>query len=72
MRVVVIGAGLAGLSTSLELARRGHEVVVVERHAGVAAEGSFANGGLLATQHLAAWGAPAWPVRLWGGVSGPG
>lgn len=72
MKVLVIGAGLAGLSTSLELARRGHQVCVIERHAGVAAEGSFANGGLLASSYLAAWGAPGWPTRCLDGVGGPG
>src|SRR4051812_46444769 len=29
-RVVVLGAGLAGLAAAFELARRGHEVVVLE------------------------------------------
>ena len=34
MRVVVVGAGLGGLSAACHLAGRGHEVVVVEREAG--------------------------------------
>jgi glycine/D-amino acid oxidase-like deaminating enzyme len=36
-RVVIIGAGIAGLSTAAALARRGREVVVVEREALVGA-----------------------------------
>ena len=32
-RAVVIGGGLGGLATALELKRRGYEVVVLERHA---------------------------------------
>lgn len=32
-RVVVVGGGLGGLASALELKRRGYEVVVLERHA---------------------------------------
>jgi D-amino-acid dehydrogenase len=42
MRIAVIGAGMAGVTTAYELAREGHEVTVFERRGGVAAEGSFA------------------------------
>ena len=47
MRVAVIGAGIVGVTTAHELALQGHEVVVFERQSSVAAEGSFADGGLL-------------------------
>lgn len=57
MRMAVIGAGLAGVSTALELALDGHEVSVFERRSGVAVEGSFAPGGWQATDWLAACGA---------------
>jgi len=42
MRIAVIGAGLAGVTTAYELARDGHEVTVYERRGSIAAEGSFA------------------------------
>lgn len=42
MRIAVIGAGLAGVTTAFELTRDGHEVIVYERRGGIAAEGSFA------------------------------
>lgn len=42
MRIAVIGAGLAGVTTAFELTRDGHEVIVFERRGGIAAEGSFA------------------------------
>lgn len=42
MRIAVIGAGLAGVTTAYELARDGHEVTVFERRGGIAAQGSFA------------------------------
>ena len=46
--VLVIGGGLAGLSTALELAQRGAKVVVVNRDGGESA--SLAAGGMLAPQ----------------------
>ncbi len=48
MRVAVIGAGLAGVTTAYELARDGHEVIVYERRGSIAAEGSFAPACVLA------------------------
>ena len=48
MRIAIIGAGLTGVCTALELALNGHEVHVIERRHAVAAEGSFAPAGLSA------------------------
>ncbi|MFO1339430.1 MAG: FAD-dependent oxidoreductase [Burkholderiaceae bacterium] len=42
MRIAVIGAGLAGVTTAYELSRDGHDVAVYERRGSIAAEGSFA------------------------------
>ena len=65
MRIAVIGAGLAGVTTAYELALDGHDVLVLDQASGIASEGSFANGGLVAPAYLAAWGAPGLPRRLW-------
>ena len=43
MKVVVLGAGIIGISTAWHLLARGHEVTVVERQADAALETSFAN-----------------------------
>jgi glycine oxidase len=49
MRVTVIGAGVAGLACALELAERGAEVEVLERHTGLEGAGcSWFAGGMLA------------------------
>ena len=41
MKVCVLGAGLAGVTTAWELARDGHEVVVLDREPEVASGASF-------------------------------
>lgn len=58
MRVVVMGAGLAGVTTAWMLARDGHEVVVIEREPQVAAAASFANGGIIAPSRAFPWPGP--------------
>lgn len=58
MRIAVVGAGLVGVCTAWELAADGHDLVVFERHDSVAAESSFAPGGVLAP---GAFFDTAWP-----------
>ncbi len=48
MKVAVVGAGVVGVATAHELACSGHEVTVIERRSGVAAEASFAQAGVAA------------------------
>ena len=45
--VVVIGAGITGVTTAYELSLLGYQVTVVDRHLFPAMETSFANGGQL-------------------------
>ncbi len=58
MKVAIIGGGLAGVQTAWFLLRDGHQVTLVERHGELAAEASFANGGLLTPSHAAPWNSP--------------
>jgi len=58
MKVIVLGAGVIGVTTAYELARDGHEVTVIEQREGVGLETSFANGGQLAANHAEPWAAP--------------
>ncbi|SDW00009.1 D-amino acid dehydrogenase [Marinobacter mobilis] len=45
MHIVVIGAGVVGVTSAYALARRGHQVTVVERLEGAGLETSFGNAG---------------------------
>ena len=47
MRIVVLGAGVVGTAAAWWLARDGHEVTVVERHAEPAQGTSYSNAGLV-------------------------
>jgi len=58
LRIVIVGAGIVGVTTAYELALQGHEVTVYERRGSVASEASFANGGLLAPGLVAPLAAP--------------
>jgi D-amino-acid dehydrogenase len=64
LRVAIIGAGIIGVTTAYELANDGHEVIVYEQHASVAAETSFANAGMLAPGYVTPWAAPGMPSKL--------
>ncbi|MEX0758347.1 MAG: FAD-dependent oxidoreductase, partial [Tistlia sp.] len=64
MRIAVLGAGLAGVTSAYRLARDGHEVVVVDRGEGAANFTSFANAGLVAPGHAYAWSSPRAPGML--------
>lgn len=58
MRIIVVGAGLLGLTTAYFLRRHGAEVLVVERQAGPGLETSFANGGMLHASQANPWNEP--------------
>ena len=64
MRVVVLGAGVIGVTTAWGLSSYGHEVTVIERHAAPARETSFANGGQLSVSHAEPWANPRAPLQI--------
>jgi D-amino-acid dehydrogenase len=59
MKVIILGAGVAGVASAWYLWRDGHEVTVLERNAGVALETSFANGGQLSYSYVAPLASPS-------------
>ena len=58
MKVLVLGAGVVGVTTAYELLRDGHEVVVLERESAPAEGASHANAGLIVPGDALAWGSP--------------
>ena len=58
MRIVVIGAGLLGLTTAWNLRQHGCEVTVIDRADGPGRETSFANGGMLHASQANPWNEP--------------
>jgi D-amino-acid dehydrogenase len=55
---IVVGGGLAGVSSLFALARRGIDALLVERRDGLALETSFANGGMLTPSSSDPWSSP--------------
>ena len=55
MKVVVMGAGLAGVTTAWYLAKEGHEVVVIDREREVAAVASYSTTGIVAASRAYPW-----------------
>lgn len=59
MKVIVLGAGVVGVTSAWYLAQAGHEVTVVERRREAGMETSFANGGQISAGHAEPWAQPA-------------
>jgi D-amino-acid dehydrogenase len=55
MKVIVLGAGIIGVSTAWHLAERGHDVTVVDRQSGAAMETSFANAAQISVSYCEPW-----------------
>ncbi|MFT4047410.1 MAG: D-amino acid dehydrogenase [Solimonas sp.] len=64
MKVLVMGGGVIGVATAWYLTKAGHEVVVLERNAGVARETSFGNGGQISVIHAEPWANPSAPLKM--------
>ncbi|WP_374646257.1 D-amino acid dehydrogenase [Tabrizicola sp.] len=63
MKVVVLGAGVIGVTSAWYLARAGHEVTVIDRQPAPALETSFANAGEISPGYASPWAAPGIPVK---------
>ena len=64
MNVIVLGAGLLGVTSAYFLRQHGHDVTVVDRQATPAAETSFANGGQISVSHAEPWANPSAPFKV--------
>ncbi len=65
MKILVLGAGVIGVTTAYYLAKDGHQVTVIDRQPQAACETSFANASLIAPAHAYAWASPKAPGILW-------
>ncbi|MDH4480777.1 MAG: D-amino acid dehydrogenase [Rhodoferax sp.] len=63
MNIIVLGAGIIGISTAWHLAERGHRVTVVERQSGAALETSFANAGQISVSYCEPWANREAPLK---------
>ncbi len=63
MRIVVMGAGVIGVTTAYYLAKGGADVVVLDRQVGPGLETSYANAGELSYGMTSPWAAPGVPVK---------
>ncbi len=63
MKVLVMGAGVIGVTTAYYLAKAGFEVSVVDRQPGVALETSFANAGEISPGYASPWAGPGVPLK---------
>ena len=69
MKVLVLGAGVVGVTSAYYLAQQGHEVTVIDREHGTAEETSFGNAGQLSFGYSSPWAAPASRSRPSNGCS---
>ena len=64
MRIAVIGAGIVGVTTALELVSHGHDVVVYEKNTGIAQEASFATSGFIGSGMIHTWTVPGMATKV--------
>lgn len=63
MRIVILGAGVIGITSAWYLAKAGHDVTVIDRQPAPALETSFANAGEISPGYASPWAAPGIPMK---------
>src|ERR671934_2255270 len=64
MKVLVLGAGVIGVTSAWYLAKSGHDVTLIDRHDVAGEETSYANGGQISVSHAQPWANPHVPTKL--------
>ena len=64
MKVLVLGAGVVGVTTAWFLNKLGHDVTVLERREAPGMETSFANGGQISVSHAEPWANRSAPLKM--------
>ena len=62
-KVLILGAGVIGVTSAYYLAKKGFEVTVIDRQPAVGLETSFANAGQISPGYSAPWAAPGVPMK---------
>lgn len=62
--VIVLGAGVVGVTTAYWNLRRGRSVCVIDRQPAPGLETSFANGGQVSVSHAEPWANPSAPLKI--------
>src|SRR5690349_8720571 len=63
MQILIVGAGVVGVSAAWHLRAEGHSVTVLDREPGPGLETSFANGGHVSGPGAAPWATPDVPLK---------
>lgn len=64
MKVIVLGAGVTGVTSAWFLRQAGHDVTLIDRQPGAGLETSFANGGQISVSHAEPWANPGAPMKV--------
>jgi D-amino-acid dehydrogenase len=64
LKVLVLGAGVIGVTSAWYLSRDGHDVTVLDRQPQAGLETSFANGGQISVSHAEPWANPGAPRKI--------
>jgi D-amino-acid dehydrogenase len=63
-KIIVLGAGVTGITTAWFLRQAGHDVTVIDRQSAAGMETSFANGGQVSVSHAEPWANPGAPLKV--------
>jgi len=64
VKIIVLGAGVVGVTSAWYLSAAGHEVTVIERRDAAGLETSFANGGQISAGHAEPWAKPSMVPKI--------
>src|SRR5258708_29850786 len=64
MKILVLGAGVVGVTSAWYLSKACHDVTLIDRRPASGMETSFANGGQISVSHAAPWANPTAPPKV--------
>jgi D-amino-acid dehydrogenase len=64
MKIIVLGAGILGVTSAWFLRRDGHDVTVIDRQPNAGLETSYANGSQISVSYAEPWANPGAPLKI--------